>query len=130
MKRLLNRCREQFQQLFVKSDDFWYFSDELRRVFNEVSKMGTKGLMPVDVWDIAAEKSPIERYNVSPEQLCRLPIVATCPEGGLVLDPYCGTGTTCKVAYDLNRRALGIDINPERLRLARTRVEPKSLSLF
>lgn len=115
---------------FVKSDDFWYFSDELRRVFNEVSKMGTKGLMPVDVWDIAAEKSPIERYNVSPEQLCRLPIVATCPEGGLVLDPYCGTGTTCKVAYDLNRRALGIDINPERLRLARTRVEPKSLSLF
>ena len=115
---------------FVKSDDFWYFSEELRRVFNEVSKMGTKGLMPVDVWDIPAEKSPIERYNVSPEQLCRLPIVATCPEGGLVLDPFCGTGTTCKVAYDMNRRALGIDINPERLKIARTRVEPKSLSLF
>ena len=115
---------------FVKNDDFIYYPDELRRVFNEVTKLGSKGLMPADVWKIHAEKSPIERYNVTPEALCRLPIVATCPEGGLVLDPYCGTGTTCKVAYDLNRRSLGIDINPERLKIARTRVEQKSLSLF
>lgn len=115
---------------FVKNEEFFYNPDELRRVFNEVSKKGTKGLMPIDVWDIASEKSPIERYNVAPELLCRLPIVATCPEGGLVLDPYCGTGTTCKAAYDLNRRSVGIDINPERLRLARVRVEQKPLSLF
>ncbi|MBP3739047.1 MAG: helix-turn-helix domain-containing protein [Muribaculaceae bacterium] len=115
---------------FVKNQDFYYNPDELRRLFNEVSKMGVKGLMPADVWDIPSEKSPIERYNVAPELLCRLPIVATCPEKGLVLDPYCGTGTTCKAAYDLNRRSLGIDINPERLRLARGRVEQKPLSLF
>ena len=99
-------------------------------VYNEVMNMGRKGLMPPDVWNIDSEKSPIERYNVSPELLCRLPIVATCPEDGLVLDPYCGTGTTCKVAYELNRRSIGIDINPERLRLADGRVEQRSLSLF
>ncbi|MBR1804391.1 MAG: helix-turn-helix domain-containing protein [Muribaculaceae bacterium] len=115
---------------FVKNEEFYYSPDDLRRLFNEISKMGTKGLMPADVWDIPSEKSPIERYNVAPELLCRLPIVATCPENGIVLDPYCGTGTTCKAAYDLNRRSVGIEINPERLRLARGRVEQKPLSLF
>ncbi len=44
--------------------------------------------------------------------------------------PYCGTGTTCKVAYDVNRRSIGIDINDDRLQRARGRVEQKSLSLF
>ncbi|MBQ7690042.1 MAG: helix-turn-helix domain-containing protein [Muribaculaceae bacterium] len=112
---------------------FHYDADELRRVFNDVAHLGdksNKGLMPADVWEIALPKSPIERYITAPEELCRLAIVATCPAGGLVLDPYCGTGTTCKVAYDLNRRSIGIDINADRLRLANARVEQKSLSLF
>ena len=124
------RNTHEFLFHLVKQEEFEYDAKELRRVFNEVMNMGRKGLMPPDVWNIEAEKSPIERYNVSPELLCRLPIVATCPENGLVLDPYCGTGTTCKVAYELNRRSIGIDINPERLRLADGRVEQKSLSLF
>ena len=114
----------------VKQDNFMYNAKELRHLFNEVMNMGRKGLMPPDVWDIEAEKSPIERYNVSPEVLCRLAIVATSREDGVVLDPYCGTGTTCKAAYSLDRRSIGIDINPERLKLAQGRVEQKSLSLF
>ena len=110
--------------------EFVYNADELRRVFNEVARLGSKGLLPADVWDIAMPKSPVERYVTDPEELCRLAIVATCPADGFVLDPYCGTGTTCKVAYDLNRRSLGIDINDDRLRIARSRVEQKPLSLF
>lgn len=124
------RNTHEFMFHLVKQDEFKYYPTEVRRLFNEVVNMGRKGLMPPDVWNIDSEKSPIERYNVSPELLCRLPIVATCPEDGLVLDPYCGTGTTCKVAYELNRRSIGIDINPERLRLADGRVEQQSLSLF
>ncbi len=86
--------------------------------------------MPGDVWNIEPEKSTIERYRVSPETLCLLPIVATCPRDGIVLAPYCGTGTTCKVAYDVNRRSIYIDINEDRLARARTRIEQKSMSLF
>lgn len=124
------RNTHEFLFHLVKQDEFNYYPNEVRRLFNEVMNMGRRGLMPPDIWTIEPEKSPIERYNVSPELLCRLPIVATCPEDGLVLDPYCGTGTTCKVAYELNRRSIGIDINPERLRLADGRIEQKSLSLF
>lgn len=119
----------EFMFHFVKkADDFYFDEDALRRHAKQVGEKTT--IMPGDVWNIEPEKSAIERYRVSPETLCLLPIVATCPRDGIVLDPYCGTGTTCKVAYDVNRRSIGIDINDDRLTRARTRVEQKSLSLF
>ena len=119
----------EFMFHFVKSaEDFYFDEDALRRHAKQVGEKTT--IMPGDVWNIEPEKSAIERYRVSPETLCLLPIVATCPRDGIVLDPYCGTGTTCKVAYDVNRRSIGIDINEDRLSRARTRVEQKSLSLF
>ena len=119
----------EFMFHFVKSaEDFYFDEDALRRHAKQVGEKTT--IMPGDVWNIEPEKSAIERYRVSPETLCLLPIVATCPRDGIVLDPYCGTGTTCKVAYDVNRRSIGIDINEDRLARARTRVEQKSLSLF
>ena len=62
--------------------------------------------------------------------LYRLPIVATCPRDGIVLDPYCGSGTACRIAYELNRRSIGIDINAEFIRQARSSIEQKPLSLF
>ncbi len=119
----------EFMFHFVKSVENFYFAEaELRRYAKQIGEKAN--VMPGDVWSIEPEKSAIERYRVSPESLCLLPIVATCPRDGIVLDPYCGTGTTCKVAYDVNRRSIGIDINDDRLQRARGRVEQKSLSLF
>jgi len=86
--------------------------------------------MPGDVWAIAPERSETDRYVIAPQQLYRLPIAATCPQGGIVLDPFCGTGTACKVAHDMGCRSIGIDVNDDRLRRARARVEQQSLSLF
>ncbi len=119
----------EFMFHLVKSAENFYFAEaELRRYAKQIGEKAN--VMPGDVWSIEPEKSAIERYRVSPEALCLLPIVATCPRDGIVLDPYCGTGTTCKVAYDVNRRSIGIDINDDRLQRARGRVEQKSLSLF
>jgi DNA methylase len=58
------------------------------------------GTLPSDVWDIIPEDSQKRdtHYAAYPEDLCRIPILATCPEKGIVLDPFCGTGTTNKVA--------------------------------
>lgn len=44
--------------------------------------------------------------------------MATCPEGGLVLDPFCGTGTTMAVASDLGRKSVGVDLSSEYLGIA------------
>jgi site-specific DNA-methyltransferase (adenine-specific) len=85
------------------------------------------GAKPADVWDILPEDTQRRRLHFAPypEDLCRIPILATCPEGGLVLDPFCGTGTTNLVAYRLSRRSIGIDVSVEYLRLAEERCRPR-----
>lgn len=95
-----------------------------------IQEMPRTTSMPGDVWNIAPERSETDRYVIAPQQLYRLPIAATCPQGGIVLDPYCGTGTACKVAHDMGCKSIGIDTNDDRLRRARGRVEQQPLSLF
>jgi DNA modification methylase len=43
-------------------------------------------------------------------------------EGATVLDPFCGSGTTCAAAKGIGRNFIGIEINPEYARIARGRV--------
>ncbi|MBQ6167686.1 MAG: helix-turn-helix domain-containing protein [Muribaculaceae bacterium] len=130
----------------VKDEDFYYNDEELRHIYaliirnEEKSRTktdkrrrttdGTQGIIPSDVWTIATQHSGTARYRVAPDMLYRLPIVATCPRNGIVLDPYCGSGTACRIAYELNRRSIGIDINAEFIRKARASIEQKPLSLF
>ena len=89
------------------------------------------GTLPTDVWDIIPEDTQKreKHYAPYPEDLCRIPILATCPENGIVLDPFCGTGTTNKVAYDLNRKSVGIDMSEAYLKLAKGRVTQLKLAL-
>lgn len=86
-------------------------------------KYHPNGSKPADVWDILPEDTHKRQHHFAPfpEDLCRMPIIATCPEGGVVLDPFVGTGTTSLVAFQLNRKSIGIDISEEYLRAARER---------
>ena len=81
------------------------------------------GSKPNDVWDIIPEDTAGrgEHYAAYPEDLCRIPILATCPPCGIVLDPFCGTGTTNKVAQELSRKSVGIDLSEQYINLARQR---------
>ena len=76
-----------------------------------------------DVWDVVPEDTHQRTGHFAPypEELCELPIRTTCPEGGIVLDPFVGTGTTSAVAVRLGRKAVGIDISPEHIQYARER---------
>jgi len=73
------------------------------------------GTKPSDVWDIIPEDTQKRKNHFAPypKDLCRIPILATCPEDGIVLDPFCGTGTTMQVAFALGRKSIGIDISRE-----------------
>lgn len=78
-----------------------------------------------DVWDVLPEDTQGRSAHFAPypQDLCRVPILATCPPGGLVLDPFCGTGTTMLVAQQLGRRSIGIDVSPTYLQLAAARCQ-------
>jgi site-specific DNA-methyltransferase (adenine-specific) len=86
-------------------------------------KYHPKGSKPSDVWDILPEDTQKREGHFAPypEDLCKIPILATCPEGGMVLDPFCGTGTTSLVAFQFDRKSVGIDVAAEYLKIARER---------
>lgn len=76
-------------------------------------KYHPNGPKPSDVWDIMPEDTQNRgtgHFASYPEDLCRIPILATCPVGGIALDPFSGTGTTLKLAHRLGRKSIGIDI--------------------
>jgi site-specific DNA-methyltransferase (adenine-specific) len=80
-------------------------------------KYHPNGSKPGDVWDILPEDTQRRdgHFAPYPVDLCRRPILATCPPAGVVLDPFCGTGTTLCAARILGRKSVGIDISDEYL---------------
>ena len=98
---------------------------ELREKGFYFLKYHPNGSKPSDVWDILPEDTQKrdDHFAPYPEDLCKIPILATCPPEGLVLDPFCGTGTTMLVASQLGRKSVGIDIAPEYLEIAERRCE-------
>lgn len=82
-----------------------------------------KGSMISDVWQIVPEDTQGRKLHFAPypEDLVKIPMILTCPPGGVVLDPFSGTGTTNVVAMRMNRRSIGIDMSEEYIELAKER---------
>ena len=72
--------------------------------------------------DIAKEKERVGYPTQKPAKLLKRIIQASSKEGQVVLDPYLGSGTTCVVAKRLDRHYIGIDQNPESIKLTEKRL--------
>lgn len=88
-------------------------------------KYHPKGSKPGDVWDILPEDTQRRATHFAPYpiDLCRMPLLATCPPNGVVLDPFCGTGTTLLAARNLGLKSVGIDISRHYLELSQERCD-------
>lgn len=75
------------------------------------------------VWSINTKPFKEAHFAVYPPELIETPIKAGCPEGGVVLDPFMGAGTTGIVAKELNRQYIGFELNSEYCELANNRIE-------
>lgn len=78
---------------------------------------------PVAVWNIATQPFSDAHFATFPPELAERCILAGCPKGGLVLDPFGGAGTTALVALRHGRRAALIELNPDYAHMARRRIE-------
>lgn len=67
------------------------------------------------VWTVATQPYPEAHFATFPEALIEPMVLAGCPEGGVVLDPFAGSGTTGLVAQRLSRRAVLIDLSMDYL---------------
>jgi DNA modification methylase len=69
----------------------------------------------------------IEHGAVYPTELCEKPILSTTKEGDLVLDPFCGSGSTGEVSLKYGRRFVGYEINPNYVELSEMRLNQLEL---
>ena len=65
----------------------------------------------------------IEHGAIYNPELCKNPIKATSKEGDLVLDPFCGSGSTGEMALKLGRRFIGYELNPQFCKLSTIRLQ-------
>ena len=84
----------------------------------------SEGRMPSNIWDIVPEDTHRDDIHcaVYPTDLLEMPIKATCPDNGIVLDPFMGTGTTVVAALKHGKRGIGIDVSDEYVANARRRI--------
>lgn len=76
-----------------------------------------------NVWTVPTTQFSGGHFAVFPPDLIEPCILAGCPVGGTVLDPFFGAGTTGLVASRLGRNAIGIELNPEYAAMARERID-------
>ncbi len=88
-----------------------------------------KGKNKRNVWTITTKSCKEAHFATFPKDLIEPCIKAGCPEGGVVLDPFGGSGTTGIVAKSLNRTAILIELNPSYIEIAKKRID-KELGMF
>lgn len=77
-----------------------------------------------DFWDIPTKPSNNKHYASYNDKLISKPILAGCPENGIIYDPFMGTGSTAEAAIRANRKFIGSEVNPEYLDIAIKRLQP------
>lgn len=75
------------------------------------------------VWTVNTQPFPEAHFAVFPSKLIKPCILAGCPKGGVVLDPFMGSGTTGFVSLNADRNFIGIDLSREYVEMARARIK-------
>ena len=94
------------------------------------SDVTTYGRNKRTVWEIATQPYPEAHFSTYPEKLVEPCILAGCPQDGVVLDPFAGSGTTLAVAQKLGRKSIGVDQSLEYINLAVERIGAISLPML
>jgi hypothetical protein len=89
---------------------------------DDINKNAHLGRIKRAVWSINTKGFKGCHFAPYPEQLVETPILACTDECDVVLDPFCGSGTTGVVAKRLNRNFIGIELNKDYIEIARDRI--------
>ena len=127
-----DRCTKSHEYIFLMSKSQKYYFD-----YESIQEEGISDSdYPVrnkrDVWTINPKPNKEAHFATYPPELVSNCILAGCPEGGLVLDPFMGSGTTGLAALNLGRRYIGIELNENYIDIANKRLatERQQLKLF
>ena len=104
--------------MFSKSANYKFNLDDIRvpqKFYRKVNNM--RGANPGDVWAVShihfCQKGRQPHPTQKPEAIIERMVLASSDERDLVVDPFCGSGTTLRVCQQLNRKAIGIELNED-----------------
>jgi site-specific DNA-methyltransferase (adenine-specific) len=102
-----DRCSITHEYVFHFAKNRWYYFDK-----DDVGIESSRGTMlpPRDTWEVGTSRGNGSHKASFSEELVRIPILSTTPENGIVLDPFCGTGTSLRFAKKHGFRSVGIDL--------------------
>jgi len=116
--------------MFSKSDKYVFNLDDIRipqKFYRRINNM--RGANPGDVWEVShihyCQKNRQPHPTQKPEALIERMVLASSNEQDTVLDPFSGSGTTLRVCQQLNRNAIGIELNSEYVELTKERLNEK-----
>jgi len=152
-----DRCTKAHEYIFLLSKQARYFYDAEaikeragkwgeRDRSNNKSHSGETGLRPHSgltgehsgedgrnkrsVWTVTTKPYHEAHFATFPPKLIEPCILAGCPEGGTVLDPFAGSGTTLAVAIEHKRKAIGVELSPDYGELIRKRMAGVQRRIF
>ncbi len=103
--------KSKYHKINIQRDKQEY--DDIDKAIKEgkISNLHKMGKNPGDVFQLGVSASHIDHGATYNTKLVNKPILAGCPKGGIVLDPFCGSGITLLEAYKNERKFIGIDGN-------------------
>lgn len=119
-----DRCTKSHEYIFLlsKSERYYFDSEAIQEIAKGIdSDTGTRNKR--DVWTVSVASYHEAHFATFPEELIEPCILAGSRPGGIVLDPFFGSGTTGAVSEQNNRKYLGIELNPEYIKIAERRLE-------
>lgn len=128
-ERVKDRCTKSHEYLFLltKSEHYYFDSEAIA----EPSVSGDGGLRNKrSVWTVPTKSIKDAHFATFPFDLVEPCVLAGCPEGGTVLDPFFGSGTTGLAADKNNRNYIGIELNPDYIKIANSRLGRIQEKLF
>ena len=96
----------------------------MKSMEEKINPLGKNPGSVSDFWDIPTKPSSNEHYASYNDELIRKPILAGCPEGGIVYDPFMGTGSTAEVCLRSKRLFIGSEMSEKYVEIANKRLEP------
>lgn len=123
-----DRVTVSHEYLFMFSKDESYYFDQPAIKEPRSDGKGIKNKRTV--WQINTEPCQEAHFATFPRALVRPCILAGSPKGGLILDPFLGSGTVGMVAIETGRRCVGIEIKPDYVDIAKQRLLSASPPLF
>lgn len=139
-----DRCTKSHEYVFLlaKSKQYFYDNEAIKEKstysdnrhgcgrFEYSNRLTKCGVVVNDnrnkrsVWTVNVHGFMDAHFATFPEMLIEPMVKAGCPEGGIVLDPFMGSGTTAVVVRKLGRHFIGFDLNPAYCEMATKRVKP------